>query len=63
MHAERLVAGLALLKSAKLLWTDTVSPMQVSEGSTVIDLTSKTPALVRDGKGAASIFVQEMAIA
>ena len=38
-------------------------PTQVSEGSTIIDLTSKTPVLVRDGRGDASVFVSELAIA
>ncbi len=33
---------------------------QVSEGSTIIDLTSKVPSLVRDGKGDASVFVPEL---
>ncbi len=37
--------------------------VQVSEGSTIIDLTSKSPTLVRDGKGDASVFIQEMAMA
>jgi len=37
--------------------------VQVSEGSTIIDLTSKDPILVRDGKGDASVFVQELAVA
>ena len=36
--------------------------VQVSEGSTIIDLTSKDPILVRDGKGDASVFVQELAV-
>lgn len=37
--------------------------VQVSEGSTIIDLTSKDPILVRNGKGDASVFVQELAVA
>ncbi len=40
--------------------TDVGTITQVSEGSTVIDLTSKIPSLVRDGKGDASVFVPEL---
>ncbi|CAK0735793.1 hypothetical protein CVIRNUC_000640 [Coccomyxa viridis] len=33
--------------------------LRVSEGSTIIDLTSREPALIREGKGNASVFIQE----
>lgn len=37
--------------------------LQVAEGSTIIDLTSREPELLRQGRGDASIFVQELAVA
>ena len=33
--------------------------MQLAEGSTVVDMTGAEPVLVRQGRGDASVFVQD----
>lgn len=49
---------------AKVAADSSICRLQVSEGSTIIDLTSKSPRLVRDGKGDASPFmIEELALA
>ena len=37
-----------------------VSVLQIAEGSTVIDMTGPEPALVRQGKGDPSLFIEEV---
>lgn len=37
--------------------------VQIAEGSTIIDLTEREPALIRRGKGDPSIFVSELTYA
>ena len=37
--------------------------VQIAQGSTIIDLTEREPALIRRGKGDPSIFVSELAYA